>query len=399
MAHRLALATAVATAVLIVFGGLVTNTGAALAVPDWPNTFGHNLFLYPWSGMVGGIFYEHSHRLIGSLVGLLTLASAAALWRRGGALRVLGLVAVVTVIAQGVLGGLRVVLQRDEIALVHGPLAQAFFALVATLAYITSATARTPSIRVADAGLPRLAVVAALVTYGQIVLGALVTHAGWVWLHVAGAVAVFAVVPVATARARRTRDAVAVPLSRTILALLGLQLALGIGAYLARFSSIWIPGEQTTMLVFPVAHRLVGGLLLASTVVLSVRLNTGPIADGLSRQREWAGAAGAGPIVDGVSRQREWGGVGGAEGAPHVDKGVRFQRERGGMGDAGVRSHREWGGMGDAGGVRFQRERGGMGEHGVRSQRESGGIGDAGGVRFQRERGGMGEAEGVPHPK
>lgn len=274
VAHRLALGTAVATAVLIVFGGLVTNTGSALAVPDWPNTFGHNMFLYPWSGMIGGIFYEHSHRLIGSLAGLLTLALAAALWRRGGMLRALGLLAVVLVIVQGVLGGLRVVLLRDDIALVHGPLAQAFFALVATLAYLTSRVARTPATPVGDAGLRRLAAVAAVITYAQIVLGALVTHAGWVWLHVAGAVAVLAVVPIVTARARRTGDAVAVPLSRAILALLGLQLTLGLGAYLARFSSIWLPGEQTTMLALPVAHRLVGGLLLATTVVLGVRLNT-----------------------------------------------------------------------------------------------------------------------------
>jgi heme a synthase len=323
VAHRLALGTAVATAVLIVFGGLVTNTGAALAVPDWPNTFGHNLFLYPWSAMVGGIFYEHSHRLIGSLVGLLTLALAAALWRRGGALRVLGLAAVVTVIAQGVLGGLRVVLLRDEIALVHGPLAQAFFALVATLVYLTSA-ARPPATPVVDAALPRLAVTAALVTYAQIVLGALVTHAGWLWLHVAGAIAVFAVVPMVTARARRTGDVVAVPLSRATLALLGLQLALGIGAYLARFSSIWIPGEQTTMLALPVAHRLVAGLLLASTVVLSVRLNTRSIATAVR--------------------------------FPRGPEGVRSQRERGGMGEAaGVRSQRERGGMGEAEGVPHQK--------------------------------------------
>ena len=84
-AHRLAVLTAAATCVLIVFGGLVTNTGAALAVPDWPTTFGHNMFLFPWSQMIGGVFYEHSHRLLGATVGLLTLALAAALWRRGGA--------------------------------------------------------------------------------------------------------------------------------------------------------------------------------------------------------------------------------------------------------------------------------------------------------------------------
>jgi len=293
LTHRLALGTALATAVLIVFGGLVTNTGAALAVPDWPDTFGHNLFLYPWSGMVGGVFYEHGHRLLGATVGLLTLALAAALWRRGTTLRMLGLVAVLTVVAQGMLGGLRVVLQRDDIALIHGPLAQAFFALVATLAYLTSPAARTPTRVPVGGGLRRWALVAVAVTYAQIVLGALVTHAGWLWLHVGGAVAVFAVVPVVTARARRTGDAVARPLARALLGLLGLQLALGLGVYLARFSSIWIPGEQVTILVLPVVHRLVGGLLLAATVVLAVRLNAAPARDGVTLQREPGGLGGS----------------------------------------------------------------------------------------------------------
>ena len=311
LAHRLALGTAVATAVLIVFGGLVTNTGSALAVPDWPNTFGHNLFLYPWSRMIGGVFYEHSHRLLGATVGLLTLALAAALWRRGGALRVLGGVAVVTVIAQGVLGGLRVVLLRDEIALIHGPLAQAFFALVATLAYLTSPAATSAVGATADGGLRRLGIVACAVTYAQIVLGALLTHAGWLWLHIAGAVAVFTVVPILTARARRTGDVVAAPLSRVLLALLGLQVALGIGAYLARFSPIWIPGEQATMLALPVIHRLVGGLVLCAVVVLTVRLHAG-----VRSQRERGGMGEA----DGVRLQREWGGMGGAAGAPHANK-------------------------------------------------------------------------------
>ena len=293
LTHRLALGTALATAVLIVFGGLVTNSGAALAVPDWPDTFGHNLFLYPWSGMVGGVFYEHGHRLLGATVGLLTLALAAALWRRGATLRMLGLVAVLTVIAQGMLGGLRVVLQRDDVALIHGPLAQAFLALVVTLVYLTSPAARTPLRVRAGGGLRRSALMAVAVTYAQIVLGALVTHAGWLWLHVGGAVAVFAVVPVVTARARRTGDAVARPLARALLGLLGLQLALGLGAYLARFSSIWIPGEQVTILVLPVVHRLVGGLLLAATVVLAVRLNAAPARDGVTLQREPGGLGGS----------------------------------------------------------------------------------------------------------
>jgi heme a synthase len=317
-AHRLAVGTAVATAVLIVFGGLVTNTGAALAVPDWPNTFGHNLFLYPWSGMIGGVFYEHSHRLLGATVGLLTLALCAALWRRGGRLRILGVVAVVTVVAQGVLGGLRVVLLRDEIALLHGPLAQAFFALVATLVYLTSPAA-TATMAPVDAGLRRLAIVAAVATYAQIVLGALLTHAGWLWPHVAGAVAVFAVVPILTARARRTGDVVAAPLSRMLLALLGLQAALGIGAYLARFSPIWIPGGQATMLALPVIHRLVAGLLLCAVIVLTVRLYAGSVLDGVRSQRERGGMgdprASAPSVNEGV-----WGEP--RASAPSVNEGV-----------------------------------------------------------------------------
>jgi heme a synthase len=287
LAHRLALWTAAATVILIVFGGLVTNTGAALAVPDWPTTFGHNMFLYPWSGMVGGIFYEHSHRLLGAVVGLLTVALAAALWRRGGRLRMLGLIAVATVILQGVVGGLRVVLLTDALAMVHGPLAQAFFALVAALAFLTSSPAARPR-PATDRALRWLAIAAVAVIYGQIVLGALLTHGGWLWLHIGGAVAVFAVTPIVTARARRSGDVVATTLGRALLVLLGVQLALGVGAYLARFSGVWIPGEQLTMLAMPVAHRLVGGLILATGVVLAVRLCAeapGAAADRARRDR------------------------------------------------------------------------------------------------------------------
>ena len=177
MAHRLALVTLAATLVLILFGGLVTNTGAALAVPDWPSTFGDNLFVFPWSQMVGGIFYEHGHRLVGALVGLLTLGLAATLWRTGGRLRWLGLAAVAAVVAQGVLGGLRVVLLADTLAIVHGSLAQAFFGLLSAIALLTSRAAERPPGDV-DPSLRSLTLGAAGLVYLQIVLGALLTHAG-----------------------------------------------------------------------------------------------------------------------------------------------------------------------------------------------------------------------------
>jgi cytochrome c oxidase assembly protein subunit 15 len=274
LAHRLAVLTAAATCVLIVFGGLVTNTGAALAVPDWPTTFGHNMFLFPWSQMAGGVFYEHSHRLLGALVGVLTLALAAALWRRGGRLRVLGVVAVAAVVLQGVIGGLRVILLTDALAMVHGPLAHAFFALVVAIVLVTSARMADPAPSV-DGVTRGLTLAAAGLVYLQIVFGALLTHAGRLDLHLAGAVAVFVLLPVVAARLRRTGDVVAVPAARLLLALLGVQLLLGAGSYLVRFSAVWIPGGQATMLALPVAHRLAGGLILAAAVVLAVRVVAG----------------------------------------------------------------------------------------------------------------------------
>jgi cytochrome c oxidase assembly protein subunit 15 len=270
MAHRLALTTAAATLVLILFGGLVTNTGAGLAVPDWPTSFGHNMFLFPWSQMIGGVFYEHSHRLLGSLVGLLTLGLAAALWPRGGRLRWLGVVAAVAVVAQGVLGGLRVVLLHDALAIVHGCVAQAFFALLVVIAVLTAPRWRgdAPEVDVRLRGLTFLAVA---LTYAQIVLGAFLTHAGQIALHLVGAVLVFGFVPVVTAQWRRSGDPVGAAAARALLALLGIQLVLGVGSYVARFSAIALPGEQLTVLALPVAHRLAASLILGATVVLAIR--------------------------------------------------------------------------------------------------------------------------------
>jgi cytochrome c oxidase assembly protein subunit 15 len=273
LARRLAFVTGAATLLLILAGGLVTNTGAALAVPDWPTTFGYNMFTYPWSAMVGGIFYEHSHRLLGSLVGLLTLALAAALWPAGGRLRALGLVAVVVVVLQGILGGLRVVLVEFRLAAVHGCLAQAYLALIVAIAVLTWPRAHAASPALGDDRTLRgLALAAAALVYVQIVFGALLTHFGLLELHVAGALAVFALVPVVTARARRTRDAVAAPLAIALLGLLGIQLALGVGAWLVRFTDLVLPGGTTTGLALPVTHRLVGSLILAAAVALALRV-------------------------------------------------------------------------------------------------------------------------------
>jgi len=139
--HRYAVLTAAVTLPLIFIGGLVTSHDAALAVPDWPTSYGYNMFLFPWKKMVGGIFYEHTHRLVASTVGFMTIFLALGFgWIEKRAwVRNLAFAALVLVIVQGILGGLRVVMLMKGIAIFHACLAQAFFCLLSALALFTSA--------------------------------------------------------------------------------------------------------------------------------------------------------------------------------------------------------------------------------------------------------------------
>ena len=138
--HWYAVFVAASVLILICSGGLVTSHGAGMAVPDWPNSFGYNMFLFPLSHWVGGVFFEHTHRLIASGVGLLTVALCLLTLRVEDRVWVKWLsgVAVLAVIIQGVLGGLRVTEHNAVLGLFHGCLAQAFFCLVATVALVTS---------------------------------------------------------------------------------------------------------------------------------------------------------------------------------------------------------------------------------------------------------------------
>ncbi|HEV2063234.1 MAG TPA: COX15/CtaA family protein [Thermoanaerobaculia bacterium] len=176
--HRFAVATAAATLLLIAAGGLVTSTESGLSVPDWPTTYGQNPFTFPISKWVGGIRFEHSHRLIASAVGLLTVFLAVWLQRREDRLwvRRLGWAALAAVVAQGVLGGLTVLfLLPAPVSVAHACLAQTFFCLVVTLAIVTS-----PRFRAAEAAAPSALSRAAAWTTGlvflQLLAGAVVRH-------------------------------------------------------------------------------------------------------------------------------------------------------------------------------------------------------------------------------
>ena len=179
--NRFAWFTAFATLFLISSGGMVTSKGVGLAVPDWPTSFGYNMFLFPVSQWVGGIFFEHVHRLIASTVGLLTIILAIWLWRaddRRWAQR-LGLYAVAGIILQGLLGGLRVTLLKDAIGVFHACLAQAFLGLLVFIALATTEFWREPLIEKATAESRRILKLAILTTvaiYLQLALGATMRH-------------------------------------------------------------------------------------------------------------------------------------------------------------------------------------------------------------------------------
>jgi len=179
---RFALATALATLVLVCFGGLVTSHNAGMAVPDWPNTFGYNPFLFPISRWVGGVFYEHTHRLVASGVGLLTTILAVWLWLRESRrwLRWLGIAAFLAVVLQGVLGGLRVVLFKDELGIFHATLGQLFFVLTCSIALFTSRwwvkAENMPSDGACPKNLRRWFLLATLLILGQLMLGATMRH-------------------------------------------------------------------------------------------------------------------------------------------------------------------------------------------------------------------------------
>lgn len=131
---------AVATFLLIGLGGLVTSHEAGMSVPDWPTTYGYNMFLFPLDKWVGGIFYEHSHRLLASGVGLLTTMLAIWLWLKDSRhwMHWLGIAAFLLVIAQGILGGLRVRWQLDWLGVPHGAIGQTFLVLTCAVALFTS---------------------------------------------------------------------------------------------------------------------------------------------------------------------------------------------------------------------------------------------------------------------
>jgi cytochrome c oxidase assembly protein subunit 15 len=181
MLHRFAKFVAGCTVLLVLAGSLVTSTDSGLSVPDWPTTYGWNMFTFPPSKWVGGILYEHGHRLIASTVGFLTILLAVWLGLRDPRrwMKRMGIAALGAVVAQGVLGGLTVMFfLPPAISTAHAGLAEIFFCMTVAIALFTSPqwvdgyAGRV----VDDGGLRRLATATTALIYCQILVGATMRH-------------------------------------------------------------------------------------------------------------------------------------------------------------------------------------------------------------------------------
>lgn len=316
-AFRLAGACACAIFPLIWVGGLVTTYDAGMAVPDWPTTFGINLWLYSWAQWISGpwdLFIEHGHRLLGSLVGMLSIGLVCVCWlrRTSTTVRWLSLALLAAVISQGILGGMRVVLVERDLARIHGCVGPAVFALACVVWACASPTwchpAELPSPAMQSMSpkrqvrlWPWLLSLGAWLVYGQLVLGSCLRHTptslspaafrGFVLAHVGlGLFTGWCLLSNGwkVHREFKTMTSPGPEIHRVVrhvrwlAGLVLLQLGLGLATWISKYSwpdwLRWVPGSETyvvraesvTQSMIVTAHVAMGSLLFALSVVASV---------------------------------------------------------------------------------------------------------------------------------
>jgi heme a synthase len=342
MLHRFATFVAACTVLLILAGSLVTSHGAGLSVPDWPTSYGWNMFTFPPSRWVANIFYEHGHRLVASTVGLLTIILTGWLWlaeeRRW--MRWLGIAALGTIVAQGVLGGLTVLFfLPPAISTAHAGLAEIFFCIVVSIALFSSpawirgygdsirlepdtpsagvsryerVSAPDDSVAFGDRRMRTLATVTTALVYVQVLLGATMRHTGaglaipdfplmfggmvpshWdpkIAVHFshrvgAAVVALGVVITCAYVWIRRRERRELVGPATFLVALVGAQVTLGAANVLSRLNP-WINS----------VHVVCGALVLTTSLVLTLRSWRGVFAGPSIRLQADTTSAGDGRV-------------------------------------------------------------------------------------------------------
>ena len=293
--HRFSWLTVCTTVLLICWGGVVTSIGAGMAFPDWPTSLGSYNLINPvdewWT--VPAYLAEHGHRLVASVVGLLTVALAVWTWWEDPRawMRRLGWAAVALVVVQGILGGLRVLWVSIDLATVHACVAQLFFAVLVAMTLFTSETWRQRRGVLASGPnrgwLRGLAYAATGGIYLQIVLGALLRHggggvsAGFTAFHVTGAFVVVGLVLAVFVAVEKHYDDVPVVrrAARALLGAMSLQFALGLAALLVMLYEEGQSGLSLAPVLLTVAHLVVGALLFGTAIVTTLLVARTPTGE------------------------------------------------------------------------------------------------------------------------
>jgi len=273
--HRYATFVAFCTFLLIMAGALVTGNDAGLSVPDWPTSFG--TFRMP--RMVGGVKFEHGHRMIAGTVGILTILLAVWLWRQESRrwIRWVGFAAVMAVLGQATLGGITVLwFLPVPISAAHATLAQIFFCLASSLAFFTRSDWRWDEKKIEDPGSISLQHLTAATTgliLVQLILGAVYRHSkeGAITPHVVGACLITLMVGwvVSTVLARFARQPDLLTPSLLLAGLLVAQLFLGMSSYILKMAAKDAPQPLPPVVNMTTAHVMVGALLLLTSLYLT----------------------------------------------------------------------------------------------------------------------------------
>jgi cytochrome c oxidase assembly protein subunit 15 len=308
--RRLAVTLVVLVWPLIWVGGLVTTYDAGMSVPDWPGTYGYNLFLYPLSTWLFGpfdLFIEHGHRLLGALVGFVAIGFLWAAWRGDSRRWVTYLAAavLVAVIGQGVLGGLRVTMSARVLAMVHGCTGPAFFALCVVAASVTGRRWTRQSVTASAEGgvlgkfAQGMGIFLVVLAFLQIVLGAQLRHAlptaspgmfaHTTMTHVATGIFLWLITGVVWLSVRGCGDLTLSRPAAGLVCLAVVQLLLGVGTWIVNYGYppilASLPGSDSYRLVskglldawIVTGHVATGSLILAISTLLALRM----------RRRRW----------------------------------------------------------------------------------------------------------------
>jgi cytochrome c oxidase assembly protein subunit 15 len=273
--HKYAVFVVCWTILLFVAGALVTSKDAALSVTDWPTS--HGVMVPPLSSLQGGDLFEFSHRVFAGGLGVLTLVLAVVLWvkEKRSWLRRLGVIAVLGVVVQAILGGQVVIrLLHYWLPVIHACFAQIVFGAVLSIAVFTSKWWVSERPQLEDTGSPSIRTIVMLnagVIYLQVILGAGFRHKDIpIWPHMGGALVVLGMV-IWTAVALRKRFGVSPELSKArvlLHAIFGLQFLLGAGAYWSRLSTADAPQPMPVMVTLTVIHTVVGAILFAFSILI-----------------------------------------------------------------------------------------------------------------------------------